>query len=210
VIENGKLTEINIDNGTALEVRNSTIDSIDTWSSVAPRLKISGSRIRSLIFPTQVPTCFMDIRGCNIGDAYLSFYSPNGTKGVLWLRDTRFGNLTLNLGPLEVHTANVTVAVRFSFINGYYVSSLDISGNIVFEPGCTYKMSNLDTRVTRTYDIRVMRDSEPVSGASIEVRWVNDTIRNIVTDATGYAQFDLEYRDRFEIVKFPNPGGPSL
>ena len=208
VIENSTLTEINIDHGTVLEVSNSTIDSIDTWSSVMTSLEISGSRIRSLIFPSQAPTCFMDIRGCDIGDAYLSFYSPNGVKGVLWLRDSRFRNLTLNLGPLEVHAANVTIAERFGFINGYYVSSLDISGNIVFDSGCTTKMSNLNSRVTRTYDIRVTRGSEPAPGANIEVRGANTTIRNMVTDAAGYTQFNLEYKDRFEIVKFPNPGGP--
>ena len=208
VIENSTLTEINIDHGTVLEVSNSTIDSIDTWSSVVTSLEISGSRIRSLIFPSQAPTCFMDIRGCDIGDAYLSFYSPNGVKGVLWLRDSRFRNLTLNLGPLEVHAANVTIAESFGFINGYYVSSLDISGNIVFDSGCTYKMSNLNSRVTRTYDIRVTRGSEPAPGANIEVRGANTTIRNMVTDAAGYTQFNLEYKDRFEIVKFPNPGGP--
>ena len=110
--------------------------------------------------------------------------------------------------PLEVHAANVAIAERFGFINGYYVSSLDISGNIVFDSGCTYKMSNLNSRVTRTYYIRVTRGSEPVPGANIEVRGANTIISNMVTDAAVYTQFNLEYKDRFEIVKFPNPGGP--
>jgi hypothetical protein len=208
IIENSTITNITIDAGRVFEVRNSTIDSVDTWSSVVPRLELSGSRIRSLIFTTQAPTCFIDIGGCDIGDADLGYYSPDGLKGICWLRDTRFGNLTLNLGPFEAHAVNVTVVERFGFINGYYVSGLEVSGNIIFDPGCTHKMSNLDSKVTRTYDIRVTRGSEPVPGASIEVHGGNATIRGIVTDAGGYAQFDLAFRDRFEIVKFPNPGGP--
>ncbi len=139
VIENSTLTEINIDHGTVLEVRDSIIDSIDTWSSVVPRLEISGSRIRSLNFPTQAPTCLIDIQGCDIGDADLELLLPDGSNGVLWLRDTRFGNLTLNYGPFEAHAVNVTIVEGFGFLNQYISSGLEVSGSIIFGPGCTYK-----------------------------------------------------------------------
>ncbi len=86
-------------------------------------MEISGARIRSLIFPSQAPTCFMNIRGCDIGDAYLNFYAR-------------------------------------------------------------------------------------APGANITVCGANTTIHNMMTDTAGYAQCNLEYKDRFEIVKFPNPGGP--
>ncbi len=212
VIENSTLTEINIDHGTALEVRNSTIDSIDTWNSVVPSLEISGSRIRSLIFPTQAPTSFMDIRGSDIGDAELGYYSQNGLKGIVWLRDTRFGNLTFDYGPFEAHAINVTVTESFGFINQYIPSELEVSGSIIFGPGCTYekKVNTLDSRVMRTYDIRVTRGSEPLGGANIEVSGGNATSRDMETDASGYAYFDLKFRDRFEIVMFPKPGGSYL
>ncbi len=210
VIDNSTLTEINIDHGTALEVRDSTIDSIDTWSSVVPSLEISGSRIRSLIFPTQAPTCMIDVSGSNIGDAELEYYTQDDMKGIVWLRDTRFGNLTFSYGPFEVHAVNVTVADRFGFINQYIPSELKVSGIIVFGPGCTYErdVDSLDAWVRRTYDIYVTSGSEPLARASIEVRGVNATSKDMETDANGYAHFDLVFRDRFELVKSPQPGGP--
>jgi hypothetical protein len=138
------------------------------------------------------------------------FFSMDGTNGVLWLRDTRFGNLTLNYGPFEAHAVNVTVVERFGFINQYIASGLEVSGNIIFGPGCTYEkeVNSLDSRVRRAYDIRVTRGSEPLAGASIEVRGGNATSRDMETDASGYAHFDIVFRDRFELVAFPKPGGP--
>ena len=209
-VENSTIAVIHCDEARVFEVRNSTIDSIDMWGSEVPRLELSGSRIRSLLLQTQAPTCFIDIRGCEIGDADLMYYSPDGLKGICWLRDTRFGNLTLNFGPFEAHAVNVTVVERFGFINAYYASGLEVSGNIVFDPGCTYEkeMDSLNSRVTRAYDLRVTRGSEPVPGASIEVRGGNATSRSMETDAGGYAHFDLVFTDRFELVTFPKPGGP--
>jgi hypothetical protein len=209
--ENSRIGGVYVDAGRVFEVKNSTIDIIEVWNSELPRLNLFGSRIGTLSFQTQI-TSYMDIRGCEIGDADLSYYSPDGSTGVCWLRDTRFGNLTLLFeSPLEAHAVNVTVGERFGVLNAYYASGLEVSGDIVFDLGCVYEEPWLDiriSRVTRAYDLKVTGGSNPVSGARIEARRGNITIWSGETDTGGYAHLNRVFVDRFQLVENPKPGGP--
>jgi hypothetical protein len=192
----------------SVEISNSSIQSLDGTSARIQRIAVKDSRIDVAEFTLDGEA---SIEGSSIGGWDSGFFHSDTTGGVR-VNDSVFDNFTIASNTVY-ELDNVTVYKRawmqYSFNP---LECIHLSGDLkyhgklqAFDP---YSVESIYYRLSREFEVRILRGGEPLESASVELRRGNETLWRGTSDARGVARFNLTF-SRVLVVN-PVPGQVPL